>query len=218
MLELSLFCISGNDDLKEDLSDESEDEVVGFYEDSDSDMSDSLMKSQELDLGFAANPDTDTCNSNSVTDNSISSKHVQIKQDSSSEFLPSVFGGTDQSKIWADLNKNDNLATFSSELFQSKIWADLNKNDNLATFSSELFSTSVPFLSVNLKQQTDGFDNDVIQGKKQVSVPPGFHSSSEAKHVAEISQKLANFVIETDTEASVTATELGKIEFRNYCF
>ena len=196
MLELSLFCISGNDDLKEDLSDESEDEVVGFYEDSDSDMSDSLMKSQELDLGFAANPDTDTCNSNSVTDNSISSKHVQIKQDSSSEFLPSVFGGTDQSKIWADLNKNDNLATFSSELF----------------------STSVPFLSVNLKQQTDGFDNDVIQGKKQVSVPPGFHSSSEAKHVAEISQKLANFVIETDTEASVTATELGKIEFRNYCF
>jgi len=196
MLELSLFCISGNDDLKEDLSDESEDEVVGFYEDSDSDMSDSLMKSQELDLGFAANPDTDTCNSNSVTDNSISSKHVQIKQDSSSEFLPSVFGGTDQSKIWADLNKNDNLATFSSELF----------------------STSVPFLSVNLKQQTDGFDNDVIQGKKQVSVPPGFHSSSEAKHVAEISQKLANFVIETDTEASVTATELGKIEFRNNCF
>lgn len=178
----------GGDDLKDDLSDDSDDEAIGFDSDSDSDMSDSLMKSQELDLGFAANPETDTCNSNSVNSDAATAAKLHAKQQSNSDFLPPMFGCTDQSKIWADINKTENLATFSSELF----------------------STSVPFLSVSLKQQSEGFDNDVIQGKKQVSVPPGFHSSSEAKHVEEISQKLANFVIETDTEASVTATEMGQ--------
>lgn len=152
-------------------------------------MSDSLMKSQELDLSFAANPETDTSNTNSAIDDAGNTETLQpLQHHADSNFLPSVFGCTNQSKIWSDSNRNDSLATFSSELF----------------------SSSVPFLSVNLKQQTEGFDNDVIQGKKQVSVPPGFHSSSEAKHVAEISQKLANFVIETDTEASITATEIGE--------
>jgi hypothetical protein len=39
----------------------------------------------------------------------------------------------------------------------------------------------------------------------------GFASSSEAKHVAEITCKIANFVIETDTEVSAGPTDTGKI-------
>jgi hypothetical protein len=37
----------------------------------------------------------------------------------------------------------------------------------------------------------------------------GFASTSEARHVAEITNKLANFVIETDTEASIMPTDAG---------
>lgn len=168
----------GGEDLKDDLSDESEDEQLGFYDDSDSDMSDSLMKSQELDPGFATNPDAD--GSNNVIESATNKQQ-------NTDFLSSVFPGSDQSKIWSDISRTDSLATFSSELF----------------------SSSVPFLggSFKLSQQNESVDSDIIQGKKQVSVPPGFASTSEAKHVEEISQKLANFVIETDTETSITATE-----------
>jgi hypothetical protein len=35
----------------------------------------------------------------------------------------------------------------------------------------------------------------------------GFISSEEARHVADITEKLANFVIETDTEASTGLTD-----------
>ena len=137
------------------------------------------MKSQELDPGFATNPDAE--NTNSAIDTSINKQKTDC--------LPPVFQSSDQSKIWCDISRTDSLATFSSELF----------------------SSSVPFLggAFKLSQQTDGVDSDVIQGRKQVSVPPGFAASSEAKHVEEISQKLANFVIETDTETSITATEAG---------
>lgn len=37
----------------------------------------------------------------------------------------------------------------------------------------------------------------------------GFLSSEEAMHVADITEKLANFVIETDTEASIAPTDTG---------
>ncbi|XP_060575819.1 nonsense-mediated mRNA decay factor SMG5-like [Ruditapes philippinarum] len=167
----------GGDELRDDLSDESEEEPLGFYDDSDSDMSDSFMKSQELDPGFATNPDAE--NTNSAIESTINKQNT--------DFLPPVFQSSEQSKIWSDITRTDSLATFSSELF----------------------SSSVPFLggALKLSQQTDGVDSDVIQGRKQVPVPPGFAASSEAKHVEEISQKLANFVIETDTETSITATE-----------
>ena len=164
------------------MSDESEDEPLGFYDDSDSDMSDSLMKSQEMEPGFAANPDTDLAETNMDGINLPPQKP---------DFVSPLFPDSDPSKIWSDSTRYDSLASFSSELF----------------------SSSVPFLGGNFKlsQQNEGFDNDVIQGTKQVPVPPGFAQSSEARHVEEISQKLANFVIETDTEASVTATEAGRL-------
>ena len=143
-------------------------------------MSDSMMKSQELEPGFAINPDADKLNTS----------------------------------VDAAVRKSEYVSPLFPEIDQNKIWSESKRNDSLAHFSSELFSTSVPFLGTSLKIPPQNlFDkdldncNDVVQGKKAVTVPPGFASTSEAKHVEEISQKLANFVIETDTEASVTATE-----------
>ncbi|KAH3838145.1 hypothetical protein DPMN_111551 [Dreissena polymorpha] len=164
-----------------DLSDDSEDEPVGFYnDDSDSDMSDSLMKSQELEAGFAANPESETSKPAGISDAMFT--------------IPET------------ATPSDYVAKDFKSAHQSNIWTDISGIDGLATFSSELFSSSVPFLSSSFKmsQQSEVVDNDVVIGKRQVSVPPGFATSSEARHVAEISQKLANFVIETDTEAPFT--------------
>ena len=173
--------LGGNEVDETFVSDDSEEEEhLGFYADSDSDMSDSMMKSQELEPGFAINPDADKVNS------------------------------------YADItgNKSEYVSPLFPEIDQNKIWSESKRNDSLANFSSELFSTSVPFLGTTLKIPPQNiFEKDlatcteVAQGRKAVSVPPGFASTSEAKHVEEISEKLANFVIETDTEASVTATE-----------
>ncbi|XP_052793793.1 nonsense-mediated mRNA decay factor SMG5-like [Mya arenaria] len=176
--------------MREEISDDSEEEPLGFYnDDSDSELSDSLMKSQDLEPGFAAGPGADSVPPPGAPDDMFPIPEITAPNHKPTENLAPGFGApsSDTNKMWP-----------------------LSHSDSLATFSSELFSSSVPFLSSNFKlsQPTEGVDNDVIMGKKQVSVPPGFHTSSEAKHVAEISQKLANFVIETDTEASITATEI----------
>lgn len=39
----------------------------------------------------------------------------------------------------------------------------------------------------------------------------GFVASEEARHVADITEKLVNFVIETDTELSTGPTDTGKL-------
>lgn len=161
-------------------SEEEEEEFVGFFtNDSDSDMSDGLMESQELEPGFAETSKSST-------------------------------------------NSHDEHAAFPSTLPEnadSAIWINQAENEKLAHLSSELYSSSVSFLRQNLKlspQNNRSYEcdvaefekcKDVIQGKKEVPVPPGFASSKEAHHVAEITNKLANFVIETDTEASVAPTD-----------
>merc|ERR1719419_1271424 len=55
--------------------------------------------------------------------------------------------------------------------------------------------------------ESDEHIKAVVQAKKDVPVPPGFEQSSESHHVMEITQKIANFVIETDTEASNFPTD-----------
>ncbi|XP_076443287.1 nonsense-mediated mRNA decay factor SMG5-like isoform X2 [Babylonia areolata] len=94
-------------------------------------------------------------------------------------------------------------------------WSNLAERRYLADMSSELFSNSVLFLGQNLSLTGDPYTNgtlspsynDVMQGKTHVSVPPGFVMSEEARHVADITEKLANFVIETDTEVSAGPTD-----------
>ncbi|BFZ01958.1 hypothetical protein BsWGS_04997 [Bradybaena similaris] len=78
------------------------------------------------------------------------------------------------------------------------IWLNGTGDKSLADISSELFSSSLMFLGQDLAQSSQLAD--VFNTKERVLVPPGFNSSEEAKHVAEITEKLANFDIETDTE------------------
>lgn len=188
----------GGEDLPEDfMSEESEgeEEFVGFFtNDSDSDMSDHLMDSQELEPGFSSE-------GKNVANNKLQT--IEEKSDSSQN----TDGTSNKKSVKPDPNAKVNP------------WLKSVDRDSLAHFSSELFSSSMSFLGQNFKlsSQTDkSFEKDieefetckdVIQGRKQVSIPPGFASTSEARHVAEITNKLANFVIETDTEASIMPTD-----------
>ncbi|XP_076101619.1 nonsense-mediated mRNA decay factor SMG5-like isoform X1 [Mytilus galloprovincialis] len=191
----------GGDDLPEDfMSEESEEEeeFVGFFtNDSDSDMSDHLMDSQELEPGIS--------NEGKIL---VKNKLQTIEERSNA---------SDSSQNTDSKSPRPSSKTDAS----SKVnpWLKSVDRDNLAHFSSELFSSSMSFLGQNFKFSSladSSFEKDieeyetckdVIQGRKQVSVPPGFASTSEAHHVAEITSKMANFVIETDTEASIMPTD-----------
>lgn len=75
-----------------------------------------------------------------------------------------------------------------------------------ATLSSS--STSSTVLSNTTIVSEEFIDNEiykfVLNGKKQVSVPPGFEmNSKEAEEIEELGKKIATFQIETDTEMSI---------------
>ncbi|KAK3601212.1 hypothetical protein CHS0354_004412 [Potamilus streckersoni] len=177
-----------DDDHNNFISDESDDDLVSYFN-SESEISD--VDSQDLDHESKTEP----------------LKH----------HLPSV--KQDQSLFKSPLFPN------SSDIAGSHVWNNIRDSDSLAHFSSELFSSSVSFLGHNFKlspqtsnqyeKDVEEFENckDVIQGRKEVSVPPGFATTMEAKHVAEITHKLANFVIETDTEASIIPTDAEQSMF-----
>ncbi|XP_048734468.1 nonsense-mediated mRNA decay factor SMG5-like isoform X2 [Ostrea edulis] len=178
------------------LSDESEEEFVGFFtNDSDSDISDDLMESQELEPGFASKSPSNSAKP--TPDSSMSNLNAKPTPDSS----------------MSNLNAN-NLDLMSS---QTNIWSA--DSDSLAHLSSELLSSSMTLLGQNFRLEAQNSRitekdeaelancEEVVQGRKEVPVPPGFASSSEAKHVAEITCKMANFVIETDTEVSAGPTD-----------
>lgn len=191
----------GGEDLPEDfMSEESdeEEEFVGFFtNDSDSDMSEHLMDSQELEQVFSGD------GKNLANNNKLQT----IEEKSTASDSSQNTDGTTRQSV-----KPDPSAKVDP-------WLKSVDRDNLAHLSSELFSSSMSFLGQNFKlssQAEDSFEKDieefetckdVIQGRKHVSVPPGFAATSEARHVAEITNKLVNFVIETDTEASIMPTD-----------
>lgn len=177
------------------LSEESDEEdIVGYFEhDSDSDLSDNLMESQELEPGFSSNLQTEKLHNQDISNGpSLSS----LNKTSDSQNIFQHIGDGDPS-VWSNPTEQDSLVHFSSELFSSSM-NFLGQNFRLSPQNSRIYERDV-----------EDFENyrDVIQGTKDVSVPPGFASTSEAKHVAEITNKLANFVIETDTEASIMPTD-----------
>jgi len=108
------------------------------------------MESQELEPGFSTSVSSTNINKNKNTDNSRTS------------FSAVVTNGNN-----------------------SAIWTNPADNENLAHLSSEFISSSMSFLRQNLKlspQISGVYENDVaefekckdvIQGKKEVSVPPG---------------------------------------------
>lgn len=123
------------------LSEESDDYIVSYFHDSDSDFSDTLMDSQELRPGFSSNLDPP---------GTILEEDYQL-----SDMCVNGHNGT-----WMDNTKNSHLANFSLELLSQSMM-----------FPGQAFR--FPACSQNLYDvDLDGFD-DVIEGKKQVPVPPG---------------------------------------------
>ncbi|KAF6039138.1 SMG5 [Bugula neritina] len=77
----------------------------------------------------------------------------------------------------------------------------VGNEDDLQQISSDLLSVTggLPQPPYTYNSSVD----DIAQGKKQVSVPPGFDKDPEVHHVDEISRKLADFTIDTDTNSSI---------------
>lgn len=123
------------------MSEESDDYIVSYFHDSDSDFSDTLMDSQEMRPGFSSNLDPP---------GTILEEDYQL-----SDLCVNGHNGT-----WMDSTKNSHLANFSMELLSQSMM-----------FPGQTFRFPAP--NKNLYDvDLDGFD-DVIEGKKQVSVPPG---------------------------------------------
>jgi hypothetical protein len=94
---------------------------------------------------------------------------------------------------------------------------DANKSNisaNFKDFSTQLFTNYSLFeskfdnFSSAFNDNNELIDNEiyksVLNGNKQVSVPPGFENNSkEVQEIEELGKKLATFQIETDTEMSV---------------
>ena len=112
--------------------------------------------------------------------------------------------------------------TKNNEMLQNYITKEIplmdaqksNISANFKEFSTQLFtnfslfeSKFENFASV-FQENNEIIDNEiykgVLNGQKQVSVPPGFESNpKEAQEIEELGKKLATFQIETDTEISI---------------
>ncbi|KAK7489248.1 hypothetical protein BaRGS_00019500 [Batillaria attramentaria] len=187
----------GGDDGEEDenLSEDSEDDQFNYFDnDSDSDLSDSMMDNQDSPPNAVQTTRSTNDQSNSKT---------------------AVNGEVGERLANGDKKPAGSVSATNSRSRHSKggsgDWSNLAERRYLANMSSELFSSSGLFLGQNLTMDlgvhSNGNCNDVMQGKTHVPVPPGFVSSEEARHVADITEKLANFVIETDTEVSTAPTD-----------
>ena len=94
-----------------------------------------------------------------------------------------------------DANKSNisaNFKDFSTQLFT-----------NYSLFESKFENYSSAFTDTNELIDNEVYKN-VLNGHKQVSVPPGFENNSkEVLEIEELGKKLASFEIETDTEMSM---------------
>lgn len=189
----------GNDVDDRAISSDSEGDDLASYFDrgSDSDLSET---EDNADSTFGRNT---TNNANSGI------SHDHSKWPPPGKGLPN---GRDMKRIWSNGigNLSSNSAMAAAET------PDNSNNSSLAHLSSELFSSSLMFLGQDLahpgsEPSIDGIGSlpvdHLLQDVANVSVPPGFNSSEEAKHVAEITEKLANFDIETDTETVFIHTD-----------
>ncbi|GFO37961.1 protein smg5, partial [Plakobranchus ocellatus] len=186
----------GNEGDDRMISSDSEGDDLASYFDraSDSDLSET---EEAGDSNFGRNT---TNNANS----GVSNDHT--KWPPPGKGLPN---GGDMKRIWSNgisgSGINNTLAAVAST----------DSSNSLAHLSSELFSSSLMFLGQDLAHPSVGTcaegvggpTVDLLQGGANVTVPPGFNSSEEAKHVAEITEKLANFDIETDTETVFMQTD-----------
>lgn len=114
--------------------------------------------------------------------------------------------------------QNEGLKDYLSKLIPLNTESNDQTNplsSNFREFSLQLSSTYLNYETNSQKtfdESNDFIDNElykqVLAGKTQVSVPPGFEKNeTEAKVIEEIGEKIAKFQIETDTEMSTVLSE-----------
>ena len=119
-------------------------------------------------------------------------------------------------------NNQTSFKEFSSQLYSRlSLLQEHNTNTNNSNNTSTITTTSAAAGAILSSSSTSStvlsnttivseefIDNEiykfVLNGKKQVSVPPGFEmNSKEAEEIEELGKKIATFQIETDTEMSI---------------
>ncbi|XP_013389352.1 protein SMG5 [Lingula anatina] len=202
-----LDSVSTDSDLSEggdssDLMTDSDEDDDLQYLDSSSSQSDhdDLMESQELPPGFALKglSDKDDIWAKSV----IPEETVSTGENSGNDDYPatSVTNGytlaTEAGEFMLDSSVTDYLSNFSSDFLLSS-----------ASLPDPFWSLKFGHFGASQNGADEHVCQEVAQGKKQVRVPPGFDQDPETKHVVEITEKLAAFVIDTDTDTSMLATD-----------
>lgn len=190
------------DDVKGAESEDSEEETSNHLLDelSSSDSDDNLMVSQEMRPGFSSvGIEMTTSDHQSITD---SEKHLDIATD--------IFGS-----IIMDGTIKEKATTFDLSVPRKQSMSDMAeclKDIPLDWLSdaANLLHHTLKFTFATNDNPVDGSNDDsnqMIQTNKQIRIPPGFEKSNESRHVLEISEKLANFDIETDTDISIYPTD-----------
>ncbi|GAB1608259.1 protein SMG5-like, partial [Argonauta hians] len=201
----------GGEDIEEDdmLTDESDDDLGSYLEhDSDSDLSDTLIDGQDLPSNF-----------------SLTGKNSQLLSNGAGliDFrsnIAAVAAAAEAVTAASGVNGSWNMRHSNS--CNSNIWTDAATNVSLVHFSTELLSTSATFLGqkleLNLKNSKVGAADSSVDynlykdnNYEMKNASLSGYNSVEDWHSAEITQKLHDFVIETDTETSrgPTDTELS---------
>ncbi|KAK3764273.1 hypothetical protein RRG08_033355 [Elysia crispata] len=204
-------------DSSDDMSDMSEGSDLSEGNDGDDRMISSDSEGDDLASYFDRGSDSDLSETEETGDNNLGRNttnnansgisHDHAKWPPPNKGLPN---GGDMKRIWSNGIGNSS----SNNVMAAAATSD--SSSSLAHLSSELFSSSLMFLGQDLAHPGVGpcvggvggsAVEDLLQDVANVSVPPGFNSSEEAKHVAEITEKLANFDIETDTETIFMQTD-----------
>ena len=126
--------------------------------------------------------------------------------------LPNEVTNAEESQIGSiTMNENDLLFSSNSQSISFKEFStQLHSRLSVLQENSSITIVNNPTASIlsNSITSEEFIDNEiyksVLNGKKQVSIPPGFEKNSkEAEEIEELGKKIATFQIETDTEMSI---------------
>ncbi len=115
-----------------------------------------------------------------------------VKEENLSNFITSLITNADDD---VDFARTSNFKEFSTNLFEKYSIYQSKFDSNLLTTTQ--FNENNEFID-------DEIYKSILNGQKQVSIPPGFEKNEkETREIEELGKKLATFQIETDTEMSV---------------
>lgn len=212
----------------------SETELNNFSDDSDNKKKKKKKKkrttTQRSESDFNSDSDSTASNSSGSSsqssDQEVQSKTIPTKENKANEKISTYLETmsaqspnevtTEESQIGSiTMNENDlffsmNNQSISFKEFSTQLHSRLSiLQEQTAPNSSLSFINSSAATILNNSIISEEFiDNEiyksVLNGKKQVSIPPGFEKNSkEVEEIEELGKKIATFQIETDTEMSI---------------